>query len=436
MSGAIPAKEVKILCMRSGNVCAFPGCGKRLVEPGTERDGAAVLGVMAHVVGEKRRGPRGGDDLPEADRNRHSNLILLCGDHHTLIDSQPNAYSIPVLRQMKADHESRVTRALQTAPKPSPEGSGMVEETIHSTLLPVTHLPVAVFAAPCPYPDNRADEVRSRISYPARRKELVPFILREGKLFAFQDLRREDNPFADAIDVSEAEILRATELWDDEEGRRRYVTLLNRSLFKHASRLGVRYDPVHRRFYFPAGEEKTEKVVKYRSLTGRRVPRRVAWRPRRRKTGEGKDFWWHLAVGLKFHQLSERQWCLSIRPERHLTEDGESPLAPKRIGRRVTSLKARMYNDLYLGEVNFWREYLSGGSPRFYLDFGEQSAIVETRLLRVEVNWPGVPGDDKAFENQTYEEDLFTLSDLEEATSGDEVDWETPEEVEAEEHDE
>ena len=61
MSGHIPAKEAKILCLRSGNLCAFAGCVKRLVEPDTEHDGAAVLGEMAHIVGEKRRGPRGID---------------------------------------------------------------------------------------------------------------------------------------------------------------------------------------------------------------------------------------------------------------------------------------------------------------------------------------------------------------------------------------
>src|SRR5215211_6156641 len=92
----------------SGNVCAFPGCDRRLVEPGTNTDDPAVLGEMAHIVGEKRRGPRGADEMPPSERNSHANLVLLCGDHHKLIDSQPNAYSVPVLRAMKSDHEARI----------------------------------------------------------------------------------------------------------------------------------------------------------------------------------------------------------------------------------------------------------------------------------------------------------------------------------------
>jgi hypothetical protein len=438
MSGYISPKEAKILALMSGNLCAFPGCGRRLVAPGTEGDEPAVLGEMAHIVGEKRRGPRGTDPLPESERNKHANLVLLCGDHHKLVDSQPNTYSVPVLRQMKSDHETRLAAGNGHGPtRPArllSAGASGVQETIHSTLLPVTHLPSTVFAAPCPIPENRIEEVRDLIIYPPRREELLPFILREGKLFAFQDLRNQDGPFAEAVDPRRAEVLRATDLWEDLEGKRRYVNLLNRSLFKYAARFGVSYDPLHRRFYFSPQRNGMERIVQYKSLGGRRTKRKVAWCPKRKSTGEGRDFWWHIATSLKFHQFSERQWCLSIRPERHLTEDGETPLAPMRIGRRVTSLKARIYNDLYLNEVNFWREYLSGANPRFYLDFGDQSAIVEAKLLTVDVRWPGIPGDDKPFENQFYEEDLFTISALEEATAGGEVDWDALEEVEA--HDE
>jgi hypothetical protein len=114
---------------------------------------------------------------------------------------------------------------------------------------------------------------------------------------------------------------------------------------------------------------------------------------------------------------------MSLRPERHLTKDGETPLPPHRIGRRVTSLKARMFNNLYLAEVNFWRDYLCQGKPRLILDFGPQSAIVDARLLTFGVEWPGVPGDDISFKNETYDDDLFTLSDLARAIRG-AFDWE------------
>ena len=114
--------------------------------------------------------------------------------------------------------------------------------------------------------------------------------------------------------------------------------------------------------------------------------------------------------------MADDQWCLSIRPERHVTKDGETPYNPKYVGRKVTSLKARMFNDAYLGEVHFWRDFLSGGKPRFILGFGVQSAIVDTELIPIQVNWTGIPADSKSFSNQVFEDDLFSFGELQSAT--------------------
>lgn len=82
-----------------------------------------------------------------------------------------------------------------------------------------------------------------------------------------------------------------------------------------------------------------------------------------------------------------------------------------------------MYNDLYLAEVNFWRDYLSQGQPRIILDFGNQSAVVDAHLLTFNVKWAGIPGDQIQFKNRLYSEDLFTWADLVDAVGGEEIDW-------------
>ena len=38
------------------------------------------------------------------------------------------------------------------------------------------------------------------------------------------------------------------------------------------------------------------------------------------------------------------------------------------------------WNDIYLGEVNFWRDYLSGGNPKVVMNFGDQSAVIFRRF--------------------------------------------------------
>jgi hypothetical protein len=428
MSRSIPDREIKTLIALSGGVCAFPGCGKQLIEPGNAADPSAFLGEMAHIVADSRQGPRGDSPMSDEERDRHSNLLLLCGDHHKTIDSQPLTYSVSVLRTIKADHECRIRQA--TAPDSAPPATELKQEIIHSSLLPLTHLPFVVFSAPCHFTDRQEDEVKRRIRYPDDRSVLVRFLIREGKLYSFHDLRDPNGPFSQVIELRAVERCRSSVFWQDAESHRRFVTLLNRAMYKHTATLGVRFDPTHWRYYFPAEAAGKERVARYRPLNMASGERNVAWEPKRRSTGEGKGFWWHLAADLRFHRMAGDQWCLSIRPERHLTSDGLTPLPAEKIGRRVTSMKARMFNDKYLSEVNFWRDFLANGSPRFVLDFGSQSAIVSTEFINFDVKWPGIPSDDLPFKNQSYEEDLFSLAGLGSVVRGEDLGWENDEDDE------
>ncbi|WP_407466312.1 hypothetical protein [Xanthomonas campestris] len=76
----------------------------------TETDDASIVGEACHIVAESPDGPRGVSDL--VDRNKYSNLILLCNVHHKQIDDQPLHYKIEVLEGMKGDHEAWVKSTL------------------------------------------------------------------------------------------------------------------------------------------------------------------------------------------------------------------------------------------------------------------------------------------------------------------------------------
>lgn len=438
MSRNIPDKEMKALIALSGGVCAFPACHKRLVEPRNDLDAAAFLGEMAHIVADSRQGPRGDSTMSDEERDSHTNLLLLCGDHHKTIDSQPRTYSVPVLRRIKEDHEWRIRRA--TGGPVSRPAVAHTREVIHSSLLAVTHPPRAVFAAPCAFHDRQDDQVRERIRFPQDMDDtqLVRFLLRDGKLFSFHNLKDPEGPFRDVINQKGVETFRSEQFWDDPEGHRRYVTLLNRGLYKFAARKRVRYDPAHKRFFFEPLVPGKPRKEKYRPLNAKhKISRDVVSQPKSRTASQPSNFWWHLAVGLTFLRTDRRQWCMSIRPERHLTSDGVTPLAPKQIGRRVTRKKARMWNDIYLSEVNFWRDFLSGGSPNIVMNFGDQSAVIDTEMLAFIVDWPGIPGDSKPFTNTTYDMDSSAQSEYEDALAGYdlELDWDDDEAIREDEDD-
>ena len=300
----------------------------------------------------------------------------------------------------------------------------LVGERLYSTLLPVTHLPDAVFAAECEFTDRQEKKVKSLIQYPKDSTDIIRFLIRERTLFSFSDLRDPTGPFSKVIDSSKVKKVRSAKFFATPEGHRRFMTLINRSLYKFTARLGLQYDPLHYRYFFPVLEPGVERSVDYRPLNVSTCNRNVAWEEKFKKTGEGKGFWWHLAAALRIHQMSPNEWCLSIRPERHLTVDGTIPLASDKIGRKVTRLKANMFNDKYLSEINFWRDYLSDGAPRFELNYGSQAMVISTEFLNFDVSWAGIPGDDKPFKNVVYEDDLFSFSSLERLNSGeDDDDW-------------
>jgi hypothetical protein len=80
----------------------------------TADDMEAVIGDECHIVARSPGGPRF-RALPAAEVNTYENLLLLCRNHHKLVDDQPETFSEPILRRLKANHERWVARTLDAA---------------------------------------------------------------------------------------------------------------------------------------------------------------------------------------------------------------------------------------------------------------------------------------------------------------------------------
>lgn len=103
--------ERQKLWVKSGGRCAI--CGAYLLE-GALTHFELFLGEGAHIVGAKNseKSPRGIGELPEKDRGRADNLLLICADHHDEIDRELAAGVLTVERllEIKRRHEEWIFR--------------------------------------------------------------------------------------------------------------------------------------------------------------------------------------------------------------------------------------------------------------------------------------------------------------------------------------
>ena len=106
------SKTPKILFGLSGNQCAKPDCTVNLIEPATKYSDAAVIGQICHILAISTNGPRGKSGLTEEELNSPDNLILLCRNHHGLVDSQHKTYPAEMLREWKQEHEAKMKKRL------------------------------------------------------------------------------------------------------------------------------------------------------------------------------------------------------------------------------------------------------------------------------------------------------------------------------------
>jgi hypothetical protein len=104
-------KVIKDLFGTSDNTCQFsdahvPSCEKTLTDPSWKK----VRAHIAHICGFQPSAERHEETMTDQERNGFDNLILLCPNHHQLIDElEPERFTVDVLREMKRKALSRET---------------------------------------------------------------------------------------------------------------------------------------------------------------------------------------------------------------------------------------------------------------------------------------------------------------------------------------
>ncbi|SPD72606.1 conserved hypothetical protein [uncultured Desulfobacterium sp.] len=109
MSISYIPESVKLrLWGKSGGRCQYEGCSKPLwMDDLTKAEFNTAY--IAHIIADKPMGPRGHSDLSKKLKSDISNLMLMCDEHHRLIDKiDVEGHPAKRLQAMKARHEARI----------------------------------------------------------------------------------------------------------------------------------------------------------------------------------------------------------------------------------------------------------------------------------------------------------------------------------------
>ncbi|MCI1010673.1 hypothetical protein HWE02_15530 [Pseudomonas oryzihabitans] len=101
------AATIRLLKDISSNICSNPECRVHTLGCKQLNDSPLSIGVAAHITAAAEGGPRYDASLTSAQRRDASNGIWLCQNHARQIDVDPNAFSVELLLQWKAQSERR-----------------------------------------------------------------------------------------------------------------------------------------------------------------------------------------------------------------------------------------------------------------------------------------------------------------------------------------
>lgn len=104
----IPEKVKIRLWGKAAGRCEYEGCNKPLWMDSLTKAEFNVA-YIAHIIADQPYGPRGDVDKSDKLKWNISNMMLMCDEHHRLIDKEDiQGHPVERLREMKSKHETRI----------------------------------------------------------------------------------------------------------------------------------------------------------------------------------------------------------------------------------------------------------------------------------------------------------------------------------------
>lgn len=131
---AVKEKDIKILWVRAFGLCSM--CKSELLHESKNPSQTSLVGENCHIVGDKEGSARWNEPgLSGEERDRYPNLILLCRNHHKIVDDDEKTFTVAKLHQIKADHELWVESMFKKMTGPDAHYAQIAELAVTKLLL-------------------------------------------------------------------------------------------------------------------------------------------------------------------------------------------------------------------------------------------------------------------------------------------------------------
>jgi hypothetical protein len=215
------------------------------------------------------------------------------------------------------------------------------------------------------------------------------FLLRDERLFAFCNVADPRCSLYGVIDPKSVGRPACRDDWmKDEEGRHRYVELLNRCLSQHLFERKIGRDEKGRFYFWPAVDASGERLTRKFTL-GDGKQREVA--ARKLNPQDGTYFWVHYAARIRF-ELLDSSFFILIEPTYIFTSDGRQSLDGKTAGKLSIQWSGKQQNPDVLRAVLFWARVLADGKSRVQIPAGADFICANSLPVTASANF-GVGGD-------------------------------------------
>ncbi len=295
--------------------------------------------------------------------------------------------------ESKQQFISSINKVLDESSKPD-----QINETLFSNLYQVNEIPKFVWEAKSEY--RSKSDVYNSINQQIITKQIPSFILRDGKLFSFDNLESIDNPLRLVIDSTTVSNSNAQLFLHDVDKRRWLIELLHISLKNFCISKGLRFDNYYGYFY--SSENYQTKKIKWKA-SRRKAERQVVSYYRKNEHG----FYLHNSVRIKFLPLGPDLF-LQIDPHLIFTFDGRNPVKNDRFHRLATRLNHSRYNQSILNDIRFWMSILSDSQNIVRIGHDDWQIIVNTQSTKVVMN----VGIDEKNNNKNLNEILVKDDDI------------------------